>query len=321
MQNRIRRVRSVVLWSAAAVVVAVLVWQGLTASGAPDPAESHLSRSAAILDTGILVFREGLEAILVLSAIIAGLVRTGNSFWKPIAAGSGLAFGVTIVTWFAVVGLLSSVQAPELDIQAATGLLAVLVLLLVMNWFFHRIYWTGWIAHHNRRKQELMQEAQTGVSLAWRGLVLLGFSAIYREGFEVVLFLQNLRYQVGSQTVLLGTLAGLALTALVAVLTFAAHNRLPYKKMLVFTGILLGLVLVVMVGEEVQEMQQAGWLPTTDLGFSIPDWMGVWFALFPNREGIAAQVLAALFVLGSYFTAEYLRVWRPRRLARQRTAG
>ena len=42
---------------------------------------------------------------------------------------------------------------PGLDVQAATGIPAILVLLLVMNWFFHRVYWTGWIAHHNRRRK------------------------------------------------------------------------------------------------------------------------------------------------------------------------
>ena len=62
---------------------------------------------------------------------------------------------------------------------------------------------------------------------------------------------------------LAGVAAGLALTAIVAVLTFIAHRKLPYRRMLVFTGIMLGVVLLVMVGEQAQEMQLAHWLPTT----------------------------------------------------------
>ncbi|WP_010630350.1 hypothetical protein [Sporolactobacillus vineae] len=75
------------------------------------------------------------------------------------------------------------------------------------------------------------------------------------------------------------------------------------------------MVLIVMVGEEVQEMQLAGWLATTEIALPIPDWIGLWFAIFPNVEGITAQILAVLFVLGSYFVAQYMRSWRPRKQA------
>ena len=67
-----------------------------------------------------------------------------------------------------------------------------------------------------------------------------------------------------------------------------------------------------MVGESVQEMQLAYWIGRTPIALPIPAWMGVWFAIFPNIEGLSAQFLSALLVIGSYFVAEYLRVWRPR---------
>ena len=85
--------------------------------------------------------------------------------------------------------------------------------------------------------------------------------------------------------------------------------------MLVATGVLLGFVLLVMVGESVQELQLAGWLPTHSLGVSFPGWMGLWLALFPTVEGVIAQLLAALLVVGSYLLAEEIRVRRPRRRA------
>jgi len=145
-------------------------------------------------------------------------------------------------------------------------------------------------------------------------LIILGFTSVYREGFEVVLFLQSLRLQVGSGIVLQGVLVGLFFTAIVAALTFFAHQRLPYKRMLVLTGVLLGGVFLVMVGEQMQEMQLAGWFSTTPVNLPIPDWMGLWFAVFPNVESLAAQAIAAVIVIGSYFLAQYLKVWRPRRL-------
>jgi high-affinity iron transporter len=298
---------------AALCVVGVLVWQGITASGNPDPTVAHIDHNAAILDTGILVFREGLECILVLAAITASMMGSNQSYRRPIAAGAGLGLLASVATWFVAIAVLSQINAPALAIQAGTGLLAIVVLLIIMNWFFHKIYWTGWISFHNRRKKNLMKSAAAGEkSRTMWGLVLLGLTAIYREGFEVVLFLQSIRLQVGSATVLQGVLIGVALTAVVGALTFFAHHRLPYKKMLILTGVMLGAVLIVMVGEEVQEMQQAGWLSTTPLALPIPDWMGLWFAVFANVEGLVAQVLAAVFVLGSYYMAEYLKVRRPR---------
>lgn len=314
IKNRWRTGLRVVLMLAGLIVVGVLVWQGITASGNPDPTASHLDHNAVIVDTGLLVFREGLEAILVLSAITASLMGSNHSYRKPITAGAGVGFLATIATWFVVIAIISAVNAPALDIQAATGLLAIVVLLVIMNWFFHKIYWTGWISLHNKRRRELMKNVDDNQSRTTLGLALLGFSSMYREGFEVVLFLQSLRLQVGSTTVLEGVAIGLFLTAIVGALTFMAHHKLPYKKMLVLTGVMLGAVLIVMVGESIQEMQQAHWITTTALNLPIPDWMGLWFAVFPNVEGLAAQALAAILVGGSYFVAQYVRVWRPRRL-------
>jgi high-affinity iron transporter len=306
----------IVITLAVLVVLGALVWQGVTASGNPDPTVPHLNHNAAILDTGLLVFREGLEAILVLSAITASLMGSNQPYRKPITAGAGLGFLATIVTWFIAIAILNAISAPALDIQAATGLLAIVVLLIIMNWFFHKIYWTGWISLHNKRRRTLMQNAQEDRSHTMFGLGLLGFSAMYREGFEVVLFLQSLRLQVGSLVVLEGVVVGLFLTAIVAGLTFLAHHKLPYKKMLILTGVMLGAVLIVMVGESVQEMQQAHWITTTAVNLPIPDWMGLWFAVNPNVESLVAQVLAAVLVIGSYFLAQYVRVWRPRRFGR-----
>jgi high-affinity iron transporter len=180
-----------------------------------------------------------------------------------------------------------------------------------MNWFFHKVYWGGWIAMHNRNKKNLLNRAEESEiskrRLKW-GLVLLGFASLYREGFEVVLFLQTYYLQMGGKIVLFGALLGLFFTGIVAVLTFVAHRKLPYRKMLVFTGVMLGFVLLVMVGEQAQEMQLAGWIGTTtisSLANLIPPWAGVWFSVFPTVQTLLAQAIAAVLVIGSYFASRY----------------
>jgi high-affinity iron transporter len=299
---------------AALGLLALFIWQGITARGAPDPLRPHTSTTVAALDIAVLVFREGLECILVLAAITASMTGAKRSYRKPVAAGAGLAFLATLVTWFIAVGIMGELteSVPALDLQAATGLLAVIVLLIIMNWFFHKVYWGGWIRAHNRRRKSLVENCGNAASSNARlrlGLVLLGFTSLYREGFEVVLFLQSYNLRLGGSVVLQGTLLGLAFSAMVAVFTFVLQQRLPYRKMLITTGVLLGIVLLVMVGEQAQEMQLAHWISTTPmpaLADIIPAWVSLWFAVFPTYETLAAQFLAALLVIGSYFAARRL---------------
>src|SRR6266536_2043156 len=212
--------------AAAAFVVSMLIWQGVAAQGAPDPLRPNTTSTVAFLDIGILVFREGLECILVLAAITASMTGTKRDHRRPVAFGATFAFVATLITWFIAVRIVGSLSdnMSALDLQAATGLLAIVVLLVIMNWFFHKIYWGGWIRAHNRRRKALLESARSAdisQSRLWWGLILLGF----------------------------------ILTAMVAVLTFVLQQRLPYRKMLITTGILLGVVLLVMVGEQAQEMQ------------------------------------------------------------------
>src|SRR5436853_4171284 len=298
---------------AALCVVTMLVWQGITAHGAPDPTRPDTRRTVAFLDIGILVFREGLECILVLAAITASMTGPKRAHRRPFALGAAFAFIATLITWLIAVRIVGSLgdNMSALDLQAATGLLAIIVLLVIMNWFFHKIYWGGWIRAHNRRRKALLEDARTAEisqRRLWWGLILLGFTSLYRAGFEVVLFLQSYNLRLGGGVVLKGALLGLVLTGMIAVLTFVVQQRLPYRKMLITTGILLGVVLLVMVGEQAQEMQLAQWIPTTEISSLknyLPPWMGLWFAVFPTTETLIAQFIAAVLVVGSYYAARH----------------
>jgi high-affinity iron transporter len=291
--------------------VAVLVWQGILSPGNPNPLAAQTSRPAAVFDIAVLVLREGLECILVLAAITAGLIGDRQKYRQPVAVGAGIGLVATLVTWGIAVRILDDIsgKVSALQLQAATGLLAVVVLLIVMNWFFHKMYWTGWISLHNRRKRELFERSRTEATSSKLvfGMALLGFSSFYREGVEVVLFLQSYRLRLGNEPVYLGVLLGATLAGVVAVFTFIAQQKLPYRKMLVSTGVLLGLVLLVMAGEQAQEMQLAHWLSNTPVSWlvgRIPGWMSLWFSVYPTVETLAAQAFALVAVLGSYLVAE-----------------
>jgi high-affinity iron transporter len=310
-----------VLALAVAVAAVVLGWHasGGTTDPTDLPAGHRLGHATVVIDSAILVFREGLETILVLAAVMASFLGANRIYRRPVAAGGGLAIAAGIGTWFAVVWLIGQFHGGEFDVQAATGLPALVVLLIVMNWFFHRVYWTGWISsHHKRRRSLLAADPETNLRRMLLGLGLLGFTSVYRECFEIVIFLQNLRQIYGSAIVLEGIVIGCLFTGAAGVLTFALHQRLPYRRLLIITGVMLLFVLVISVGEEVNEMQLAGWIGTTTIhGLYLPGWMGTWFSLFNNWETFAGQALALVLVIGSYVLAQYLRVWRPRRRGAQ----
>jgi high-affinity iron transporter len=290
--------------------VSALVYLMATANTGPsDPTEATtpMSHGTVVFNSGMIVFREGLEAILIFAAVTASFLGTNQEKRRPVVAGAAVAFSVTILTWFVVQAVLDAASPLGLKLEAITGFLAIVVLLIVLNWFVHRVYWTDWIGRHHKRRQKLLTQTGPWVVL---GLVALGFTTVYREGFEVALFLQNLQLQNGTSTVLEGVAIGLACTPVVGALTFWLHHKLSYRKMLILTGALVAVVLMVMIGGTALSFMDLGWIPSDRTPFTVPEWMGTWFEVYSYWGTIAAQILAGLLVVGSYVLAEHVKVRR-----------
>lgn len=262
------------------------------------------SAGVVIVNTAIIVFREGLEAVLILAALMAGMIGGYRPFRRPMAWGAVAALGATALTWVAFYLVLEQLRGYGEKLEVVVSLIAIVVLLIILNWFFHNVYWSRWIQRFQGKKRSIfgMSAGQT------LGFVLLGFSSVYREGFETTLFLQALVLDAGTQTVLEGVALGVLATAAVGALVFVAHAKLPHRKILIATGVLIAAVLVNMVGTTVHLTQAVGWLPITPIpGLDLPYWAGLWFGLYPSWEGLVLQVAALVFVVGSYFVAERLK--------------
>src|SRR3954468_5091980 len=312
-----RGARRLAWWLAGMTFLCGAVYLMATARTGPvDPTEvsAPQSRATVVFNAATIVFREGLEAVLIFAAVTASCLGANKRRRRPVVLGAACAFGASVLTWFVVQAVLDAASPLGPKLEAITGFIAVVILLLVLNWFVHKVYWSQWIGRHHRQRRKLL--AQTGIG-ATVGLVALGFTSVYREGFEVVLFLQNLELKAGSGVVLEGVAIGLAGTAVVGVLTFWLHHKLPYKKMLILTGVLVAFVLVVMIGGTALSFQDLGWLPTHPTPFHVPDWMGSWFEMYSTWETLGAQVLAGLFVVGSYWLAREVKVKRPQRRGEQ----
>src|SRR5690349_20287641 len=192
------RVRRAGWWTGCLAVLAGLVYLMATAKTGPvDPAEVKGPESTAtiVANSAIIVFREGLEAVLIFAAVTASFLGANKAKRRPVVMGAGVAFLAAVATWFIAQAVLTVASPLGPRLEAITGFIAIVVLLLVLNWFVHKVYWSEWIGKHHRQRRKLL--ARSGVA-ATLGLVALGFTSVYREGFEVVLFLQTLQLQSGT---------------------------------------------------------------------------------------------------------------------------
>ncbi len=262
----------------------------------------HTAKAAIIFNSATIVFREGLEAVLILASLMASMVGVNKGLKRPLAVGAIVALIANVGLFIVAGSILGLLGQMGEKLEAIVSLIAIAVLLLVMNWFFHKVYWIKWIAGHHAKRRALLG----GAAGQLLGLGILGFTSVFREGAESVLFLQALVLDAGAWVVVQGTLLGLAGTAVVGALVFVMQKKLPHKKMLVITGMMIATVLVTMVGTTVHVLQIVGWLSITSLGSAqFPYWAGQWFGLYATWEGVAAQIVAFIFVVGSYYAAEY----------------
>jgi high-affinity iron transporter len=279
------------------------------------------SGSAVVVNSAIVVFREGLEAALILAALAATFAFGGRAWRRPLVLGMLAALPATLVTWFVTTQVVRSFAGYGLAVEAVLDLLALLVLVIILAWFFQRFCWTRFVVRQQaRHRRVLALRSSSGPALA---LALLGFTAIYREGFETVIYLQALRLDAGTGTVLQGVLLGIALTAVLAVLMLRLRRRLPYRTIVVIAASGIALLTVIVAGQAARAAQAAGWLAVTPLDIRVPAWAGPWLGMYPAAQTLIAQVLAAVgvVVLGLAVRARReQRAARRMQLARSRKA-
>ena len=157
---------------------------------------------------------------------MASLVGPQRRHRRPLLAGVGVALAASVVTWIVAQTVLGSLAGWGERLEAVVSLIAIAVLLLILNWFYHRVYWQENLQDLHRRKRRILVGGSVGLLSAQAiGLVLLGFSSVYREGFETVLFLQALTLEAGAWTVLQGVLLGFAAVVGVFFLVIALERR------------------------------------------------------------------------------------------------
>jgi high-affinity iron transporter len=267
----------------------------------------------------LLLLREGLEAILVIGALIAFLVKTGSaSRRRDIHIGAGVALGASLLTALALETIFFLSPARQEVLEGITMAAAAVMLFYVSYWLLSRIEVAKW----NRFVKAKVRDALgSGSALA---LAAVAFLAVYREGFETVLFYKALMLSAGTGG-LLPVLAGMALGAVVLAVVYLAINRfgvrLPLKPFFAVTSFFLYYMAFVFAGKAVAELQEGGLVGTTVVeGAPRIPMMGV----YPTVESLAAQgllLLLALVAMAWLFVVEPARARAAARKAPPPAAG
>ena len=252
-----------------------------------------------------ILAREGLEAIVILAALLAGLRGLENlRIRRGIVTGALLGLGASGLTFWLSQTIVRSLVRYGEKLEAVVSVLAVIILLMVTNWVFHKMYWVGW----NAKLRGLSKEAQEVRAPGWELFALLGvgFLTVYREGFETTIFMQSLILEGSTPSVLLGVAAGFAFIATMGALIFLFGAKLPYRKLLVVTGVLVVSIMVTFFGSGVRLFQTVGWLPVHPIAhLNFPNWVGTWLGLYPSWEGLLIPPLALVYVGGAWLYTKF----------------
>jgi len=245
----------------------------------------------AFLQSFLIILREGLEAILVIGAIVALLVKTGHrEKLRAIWVGVGAALVASAALAVVLRTVLAAVPASREVIEGATMLLAVVVLFSVSYWLVSKVEAAKWQAFIKEKVSGAMRQGGA------RPLAFVAFLAVFREGAETALFYQAL-FRDGAQ-VMLPLVAGIVAGAVVLAVLFTGFYKfgvkIPLRPFFGATSALLYYMAFVFMGKGLRELQEGNVLPiTTVRGVPSVEALGI----YPSLETLAGQgVLLALFI-------------------------
>jgi high-affinity iron transporter len=247
-----------------------------------------------------ILAREGLEAIVILAALLAGLRGAENvRIRHGIVQGALLGVVASGLTFWLSQTVIQSLTRFGEKLEAIVSVLAIIILFMVTNWVFHKMYWVGW----NAKLRDLSKSAKAVRTPFWEISALLGvgFLTVYREGFETTIFMQSLVMEGSASSVLVGAIAGFIFIGTIGMMILFFGAKLPYRKLLVVTGVLVVSIMVTFLGSAVRLFQTVSWLPVHPLpGFDLPNWMGLWLGIYPSWEGLLIPPLGLVYVGGAW---------------------
>ncbi len=264
----------------------------------------------AFISSFSIIFREGLEAVLILGAIITYLEASRNhKFKKYVHYGIGLAIGATAVTWVIASYIIEISGANRELIEAIAALSATAVLFYVSFWILNKIEHKRWMEFV---KAKVFQASAAGGTSVF---IMLSFFTVYREGFETVLFYQAMfsfakymEFYVG-----LGFILGIVSLLGIYFGFRKLGKRLPLRALFGLTMGIGAYLSIAFLGNAIREFQVLDFIPYTSMLGTIPRLdinVATMTGIYPTLETTVGQiVLLAVYLVASL----YVLVLRPKR--------
>jgi high-affinity iron transporter len=250
----------------------------------------------------VILLREGLEVVLVLAALLAFLESsgTGGEFRRPILAGVGAAAVATVITYFAVDAIFDVLPFGREVLEALVGLLAVAVLFYVSFWLAARMDQRRWLEF---LKARVWRAASAGSMVS---LALVGFTSVYREGFETVLFYQALfAFGGGMSTwIWLGIAASAVTLGIVGVAMLRLGRALPVRTFLTVAVIVVMATSIAVMGNAMRALQESAVIDLRMLdGWpDLPIFLAQATGYYPTLPSVVAQaVLTVIYAVGGWY--------------------
>ncbi|WP_095057557.1 cytochrome c/FTR1 family iron permease [Pseudomonas sp. Irchel s3f7] len=261
-----------------------------------------LSWSLSYISGLLILLREGLEAILVLAAILAFLRNTGQqSAVRSVNVGWGLALVAGLATW-ALAAYVIDVSGSQRELlEGATALFAAVMVLWLGVWMHDRRHAAAW--------QDYIKSSLVGGGGRF-GFATLAFFSVYRELFEVILFYETLWLQAGPaghNAVLAGGATALVLLVGLAWVILRGSAKLPLSLFFSINAGLLCALSVVFAGHGVKALQEAGIFGTRPVPFIEFDWLGIHADAY-SLGAQAVAIIAVVVLYGRSWVAEKRRV-------------
>ncbi|MEX5506065.1 FTR1 family protein [Pseudomonas putida] len=260
-----------------------------------------LSWSLSYISGLLILLREGLEAILVLAAILAFLRNTGQqSAVRSVNIGWGLALVAGFATWAVAAYVIDVGGAQRELLEGCTALFAAVMVLWLGVWMHDRRHAAAW-------KDYIKSSLVSGGGRF--GFAMLAFFSVYRELFEVILFYETLWLQAGPaghQAVLAGGATALVLLMGLAWVILRGSAKLPLTLFFSINAALLCALSVVFAGHGVKALQEAGVLGTRPVAFFEFDWLGIHADAY-SLSAQAVALLAIVFLYGRSWLVEKRR--------------
>lgn len=243
-----------------------------------------LSAGATFTSAFFILLREGLEALLVVAALIAFLVRTGRKdAVRYIHFGWIAALALGLATWWASITLIDISGFSREITEGVAAIVATVILFYVGFWMHDKSSAAKW----KKFIDESMNKAMSSGTL-WT-LTGLSFIAVYREAFETILFYQALWVQTGQEghnMVSVGFIAAVVFLAAISFLIMRYSIRLPLRQFFAVTGGLMFVLAIIFAGKGVIGLQEAGLLVSSPVNFIRVDLLGI----YPNLQGLSLQL-------------------------------